>query len=394
MIYLIGINSFIGHHLYLKLRKLNYQICCLHHDNLKQLNNCANDDIVINFCGVNRAKTRDEYVTGNEIVVKDVCQSLFTRNVTPYLIHISSLMVNGFQNKQLSDLPDYQKYFIESKLNAEKYLETHYNLGKLCILRPSNIYGYDCEPYANNLLVTLVYEKIMKKYTITKINKNCIRNFLSVNGLCNQLLKIIQQHKTGNYDVISNNHLDLQSLCHFLYKDSIPTDVQIIDSEVSHPNFRTDENAIIIDESIEQNIALLEDNMNKFLRVKNLVEIKQLTKLSQPRGDMIEVSNLASQRLYIITLNDHSIRGNHYHFKQIEHFYVNKGQMIFLLSHKDSPEIIYFKVVKKETLMIINPLMIHTVINDFIQKNCEIVIGSTQPYTPGQVLDTEYINLL
>ena len=39
----------------------------------------------------------------------------------PYFIHVSSLMVYGFENKNINDVIDYQKWFITSKLCGENY---------------------------------------------------------------------------------------------------------------------------------------------------------------------------------------------------------------------------------------------------------------------------------
>ena len=40
----------------------------------------------------------------------------------------------------------YQKFFINSKSDGEKFLVQNYPNNKLCIIRPSNIYGFNCKP--------------------------------------------------------------------------------------------------------------------------------------------------------------------------------------------------------------------------------------------------------
>ena len=39
----------------------------------------------------------------------------------------------------------------------------------------------------------MVYEKIKGCKRINKLNQNCIRNIISIDGLCNELLNIIKE---------------------------------------------------------------------------------------------------------------------------------------------------------------------------------------------------------
>ena len=71
--------------------------------------------------------------------------------------------------------------------------------------------------------------------------------------------------------------------------------------------------------------------MLKYYEMKDNITIEKLNELIQPRGNMIEISNLESKRLYKITLTKNSVRGNHYHEEQIEDFFVNNGFVYFIL---------------------------------------------------------------
>ena len=109
---------------------------------------------------------------------------------------------------------------------------------------------------------------------------------------------------------------------------------------------------------------------------------------------MIEISNLESKRLYKITLTKNSIRGNHYHEEQIEDFFVNNGFVYFILANKNDLDVIYqFKLNKNEKVKI-KPYIIHTLVNDYVNNEPEIMVLSTQKYIKDIVLDTEYINLV
>lgn len=396
MIYIIGIRSFIGRNFYLKLKKLKYPVFCLSHNEIRRLSSIVKtEDTIINFCGINRGKTQTEYLDANDVFVQNLQQLMVENGVTPFFIQISSFMVHGFFNKQISELPEYQRYFINSKLNAENYLIGNYPAEKLCIIRPSNIYGYDCEPYANNLLVTLIFEKITKNYKTTHINRNCIRNFLSIEGLCDLLVTFVQTQKSGIYNVVSNNLIDLELLIKTLYGDDLPSEINIVDGDATQPGHRNDQSqTLCIEENLADLMVRTEQKMRNLFKINDLIQIDHKVRLSQPRGDMVEISDLHSQRLYMITLNDHSIRGNHYHFEQIEHFYMNRGKVIYVLAHRDNPDVQMFKILDRDHSIQVRPLIIHTLINDFISNECEIFVVSTQPFIPNQTPDTEYVPFL
>jgi nucleoside-diphosphate-sugar epimerase len=395
MIYILGINSFIGRNFYLKLKREKLPVFCLSHADYESLHAVTDNDTIINFCGVNRATTETDYNDGNFIFVKDIINVIKKGMARPYFIHISSLMVHGFLDKQLNDLPEYQRYFIISKLNAERYIIDNYPDDKLCIIRPSNIYGYDCQPYTNNLLVTLIYEKITQNYKTFKINKNCIRNFLSIDGLCDSILSILRSQRHGIYNIVSNNSIDLQSLLQVLYNGDIPELFDVLDGDLNRPGNVTDHSqTICVDEDLRNNVASTEEKMKHYIKLNDYVLYEKKNRLSQPRGDMVEISSLHGKRLYMITIAEHAIRGNHCHFEQIEHFYMSCGRAIYLLSHKDNPNIILFKILNRDDSIIIKPPIIHTLINDFVANKCEVFVVSTQEFIANQIPDTQYINII
>jgi nucleoside-diphosphate-sugar epimerase len=384
MIYIIGINGFIGKNIYLHLKRYGITVTCLSHGNVELLRNIIDEcDIVINCCGVNRANTYEDYLEGN---VEFTRKLIDITDKKPFIIHLSSSMTNGFVNETNNK---YQEYFIKTKILADNLLIDKYPKDKLCIIKPSNIYGYNCEPYKNNILVTLVYEKIIKDYKTININRNCIRNFLSIEGLCSEIFKIINTKTTGVYNILSNNNVDLEFVLNCIYDGVIPSEINILDNEYNC--FNNSGNSITIQEDINTNIKDLENNIRNYNDIQNFIFIKPISKLVQERGEMIEISNLNSNRLYMISINYNCQRGNHYHLKQIEHFYTLKGRVIYLLYHKDFKDIILFKILDSNSLLIVKPLIIHTLLNDFLSNNCEILIASTQEYIENKVPDTIYI---
>jgi len=304
-------------------------------------------------------------------------------------------MIYGFKNKNIDDLTNYQKWFIMSKLKGEQYLINNYSKDKLTIIRPSNIYGYNCTPYYNNLLSTLVYEKINKMNMICNINTNCIRNFLSIEKLCESIKDIIIKKNPGIYNILSNNNINLKVVLSYIYDDNIPKyfvlnagDNDIIDM------YEDNSVNIIINENINDEIKRLEQKMKVFLKLKSEIEHKTLNVLTHPRGDMVEISNLVSKRVYKITLTQNAIRGNHYHYEQTEEFYTSKGIVTYLLAYSQEPSVIYMFKSCENNVVRIKPLIIHTLTNDYLNNIPEIIVTSSQEYITNSTPDTKYVNII
>jgi len=154
------------------------------------------------------------------------------------------------------------------------------------------------------------------------------------------------------------------------------------------------DNNIIIEENIYEKIKSLEYKMLKYYEMKDNILIDKIDELKQPRGNMMEISNLESKRLYKITLTQNSVRGNHYHEVQEEDFFVNRGYVYFILVNKNDLDVIYQFTLNTNDKVKIEPNIIHTLVNDFLNNEPEIIILSTQKYIKDVVLDTIYINII
>ena len=387
VIYILGESSFLAKNFYKYSKKYYNDIFLINYKNINNLKIIENNNILINFCGVNKGEKWEDYYNGNVLFLINILNII---NKKPYFIHLSSYMVKGFKEKNLENLNEYQQNFIKSKLEGESYLNNNYPQGKLCIIYPSNIYGYDCKPYYNNIVSTLIYEKITKKNKINKINQNCIRNILSIGGFCKCLYQILENRSIGNYNIVSDNNINLKKLIEIIYNTK-PSNIEFLDIVLDEMNNDELNNSIIIKENIIDKIKQLENDMKIYLKLKEQIIISYPIALSQPRGNMVEISNLNSKRLYKITLTCHAVRGNHFHYNQIEEFFTNQGKVLYLLSFKDTPDIIYMLKMEENSLLKIQPNIIHTLSNDYIDNNPEIIISSTQEYIEGEIPDTEYI---
>ena len=247
--------------MYTRIKTIYKKIILLSHIDIDTLYNIDNNDIIINFCGVNRASSFNEYNQANYHFIKNIVNIL--NNKRPYFIHVSSLMVYGFKNKNIEELVEYQKWFIESKLCGENYLKETYVNDKLCIIRPANIFGYNCRPYYNNLLITLLYEKINNLSKINKINKNCYRNILSINNFCTEFIDILINKKHGIFNILSNNNINLEDLIKLIH-NNIPLYIDIYHGEQDIFNMNNNNiigTNIIVNENINEELTLLEEHL-------------------------------------------------------------------------------------------------------------------------------------
>ena len=392
-IFILGYNSFIAKQFYLSCKKINSNIILLEYNQVEYLKKITSNDIVINFCGVNRADSYDAYNNGNFLFIKKYIDII--KEKSPFLLHISSLMACGFKDQKVDDLSNYKKWFIETKLKGEKYIKDNYKKNRYAIVRPANVFGYSCKPYYNNLLSTIVYEKLNNLKKINNININCFQYLISVQSLCRELLEIIKTKKYGIFNIVSQNMFSLKTVIETVYDCKIPKYMTFTDGDYSVPDIESEEGEnIIISDDFKKSVMTLEKEMNIYNELINKIKITSLQKLSQPRGDMVEISSLQSKRLYKITLNENAVRGNHFHFKQVEEFFNNKGSVTYLLANRDNINVVLVEHSKENVRIDILSEIIHTVVNDFPDNIPEIIITSTQEFIPNSAPDTEYINII
>ena len=388
-IYLIGKQGFIAKNLYKLLKKKEIACVVCSHRNIEGLKEITNEDVIINTAGVNNAQTREEYEDGNFIFPQKLVELL--NGKTPYFVHLSSYMVLGFEKQDKSLLSEKNRYFVDTKMAGENFLRQNVK-NNLCILRPSNIFGYDCRPYYNNIVSTLVYEKILRLRKVTRLNKNSLRNFLSVESLCFEILECVTSKRLGTWNVLSNNTVSLETVIKNIWQTVVPSYFSIFDGPLEIP--KIGENNIVIQEDFLTVIKKLETDMRIYLKILESLEFEKKYNISQERGDMIEISDLESKRLYKITINPGQYRGNHFHYHQTEEFFTNHGSVVYLFTLSDNVNIIHIEHAKENEIIRVFPLIVHTLVNDSLDGTAEVIVLSTQKYVRGIVPDTCYINII
>jgi dTDP-4-dehydrorhamnose 3,5-epimerase-like enzyme len=224
-----------------------------------------------------------------------------------------------------------------------------------------------------------------------------VRNILSVENFTNTLSKILEKQTFGIFNIVSNNNLSLGEQISTLYGGCIPNHINIFNGDESEINLKNSEivgETIIVNEEFGKVVSQLETEMVAYHKLVKAINITKLPKLSQPRGEMVEISSLPSTRLYKITLSSNSIRGNHYHHVQTEEFYTNRGTVLYLLAYPENTNVIMTKKSIENEIIQVPPRVIHTLTNDYSKNIPEIIIVSTQPFIKNKVPDTEYIDII
>ena len=134
--------------------------------------------------------------------------------------------------------------------------------------------------------------------------------------------------------------------------------------------------------------------MKIYLKILDSLEFEKKCNLSQERGDMVEISDMNSKRLYKITINPGQFRGNHFHYHQIEEFFTNRGSVVYLFAVSEHIDIMHVEHAKENDLIRVFPNIVHTLVNDSLDGVSEVIVLSTQKYIQGIIPDTCYINII
>jgi nucleoside-diphosphate-sugar epimerase len=100
-------------------------------------------------------------------------------------------------------------YYNIKKICAESFLLSQKNK-KIKIARLSNIYGFN--PKSTLLVPTLIKDAIKKRLMKIFINKNCSKDFLSIEDTFSLVMKIIHKGKDKVYNVASGKNISLDKI--------------------------------------------------------------------------------------------------------------------------------------------------------------------------------------
>lgn len=382
MIIILGKNSFIAKHLLIRLLSLELEVVAFSHEEAltADFGFVHQGDIIINCCGVNRSKDIQDYYDGNYLFLKTILDKVDCTKT--HVIHFSSLMIH----KPRATMSDHYVAFADSKGLAETLIQERCR--SYLIIRPCNLYGTLCKPYTNNLIVSLVHDLWSPVKRILTLNVNAYRYHLHIDTFIDKILQMILDRSEGVYNLMNDSLLSLQQVHDALYRtESGLYRPELIDGivddygEIFGHNIKLDEDFPMMIQSFKHQYKTmsrtLEDN-----------PIRDLSVRADRRGSMVEISNMISHRVYMITVLPGSVRGNHFHHEQTEEFTVVDGQITVLLRSCTASCIAILYLVEQQRLTV-RPGYIHTFINTG-RDACRIIVSSTQRFIPNEAPDTVY----
>ncbi len=121
--------------------------------------------------------------------------------------------------------------------------------------------------------------------------------------------------------------------------------------------------------------------------MKVSMKVRRLKVHSDERGWLVEVLRVDKikkpiKQVYVATIKPGKERGNHYHSKKTEWFFIAEGDAdIFLYDLKTKKKKIFKLSSKKPRMIVISPNVVHTVKNSG-KKTAFLVSGADNIYDP------------
>ena len=170
------------------------------------------------------------YCIGSDLWKKDIYNSYYAnlgyipeiveKNKFSTFTFLSSIRIynNSTSSKEESNLcinPNFHNdYYNIKKICAESYLLN--SKKKVKIIRLTNLYGENYN--APIVLPTFIRSAIKKRKILISINKNSLKDYLSIDDAMNIILKIIQSGKESIYNVASGKRISLISIANQIKK--------------------------------------------------------------------------------------------------------------------------------------------------------------------------------
>lgn len=177
------------------------------------------NDVDVLICIASAIKTTDDYEINNLMQVNvqgmlNLCIAA-KRNNIKYIIYISSIYA-------LLTIDDfYYNFYSMSKRHAEECLELYCKTNnlRLCILRPSQIYGDDDMICENQKLLYTMIRNARNNQDITIYGKNdALKNFIYVEDVVRVIVRTVESEIQGKYNVICLQNYRLSQIAKAINK--------------------------------------------------------------------------------------------------------------------------------------------------------------------------------
>lgn len=325
-----GQSGFIGYHLAHYLRQKNFSVISINKEdfsnNKKLCEAIKNCDVIVHLAGMNRGSDK-EVNDCNIHLASQLINALQDANLKPNVLFASSIQEEmdnayGRSKKEATDL--FVGWALKNKANFTS------------ILIP-NVFGPFCKPFYNSVIATFAYQLTHNQEPVIQVDKSL--KLIYINDLVEKICELIEE--------ISDQH-----------RVSLQTNIEFRVSEILLllKGFQKDylEKQIfpLMNKSFEINLF----NTFRSYIEPNYFPVKSIVK-SDERGTLVEAvkEKTGGQMFYSLT-KPGKTRGNHYHRRKIERFFVLKGQASIKMRKIGSTKIFEYNIVGEEPSFVDIPL--------------------------------------
>ncbi len=296
-----GQSGFIGYHLtnYLSLKKDELELIpfdkSYFSDTAKLQDFLFKCDVVIHLAGMNRGSDKEVYEC-NYRLASQLVEALEECRITPYVIFASSIQEEK-ENSYGRSKKDATNLFIDWAVR---------NKAKFASLLIPNVFGPFCKPYYNSVVATFCHQ--LTHGQEPKIEIDAVLRLVFINDLVESIYNVIKA--PSNEDRIYPQACAEIRVSEILSKLNVFREIYL-------------ENHIIPSLSSHFDVCL-------FNTFRSYIDPDHFPVRSFPqsdeRGDLFEaVKEKTGGQLFYSYTKPRKTRGNHYHRRRIERFFVVKG---------------------------------------------------------------------
>jgi UDP-2-acetamido-2,6-beta-L-arabino-hexul-4-ose reductase len=325
-----GQSGFIGYHLTNYLLQKSFRVIPINKEDFssnqrlcKAIENC---DVIVHLAGMNRG-TDNEVRDQNIQLASQLINALQESNLTPAIIFASSTQEEidnpyGRSKKEATDL------FIDWTTRNKAHFTS--------LLIP-NVFGPFCKPFYNSVIATFCYQLTHGQEPIVKVDR--LLKLIYVNNLVEKICEFVE--KTPN-----EHRVNLQ------------TNIEIRVSEILSllKGYQAEYLGQQVFPLLNQSFELDLFNTFRSYIEPDYFPIKSIQK-SDERGTLVEaVKERTGGQMFYSSTKPGKTRGNHYHRRKIERFFVIKGQASLKIRKIGSTKIFEYKIDGDEPSFVDIPL--------------------------------------
>jgi UDP-2-acetamido-2,6-beta-L-arabino-hexul-4-ose reductase len=313
-----GQSGFIGTHLTYYLKQKNLTVLSINKpafDDLKLLSETLKQcDVVVHLAGMNRGDTQEIYET-NVKLAKVLVNAFEDYQLAPTVFFASSTQ-EGLDNPYGQSKKDAYNIFMDW---AERQ-----NANFTSLVLP-NIYGPFCRPFYNSVVATFCYQLSHNQEPVIQVDKSL--KLLYINDLVEKIYSIIKEVPREHKLVIKPDDE--------LYVTEILSLLKQFKNSYLKENTFPDLNKPF-------NLKLF--NTFRSYLDPDYFPVKVVIK-ADARGNLVEaVKAQTGGQIFYSTTKPGVTRGNHYHRRKIERFFILKGTASIKLRRIGSDKIFEYRV--------------------------------------------------